>query len=291
MINLPFFTLGGKQFWADLRVVGGWRIQRHVETGHHRLLDDYDIRRAWGSRAHCDEVLAAAQANGEAKNQSDRLCLMVHGHIRSKDSFRAMGEAMRALGYDAYAINYPSARATIEDLLTQIRALMADFWHTHGHIDIVTHSMGGLLMRAALTEPEWHQIGRFVMLGPPNQGAYLADRLSTSPVTRTVFRVLYGPSGQALITGPEGLGAIAGIPGCEFGIIAGGRGGARGYSPLIPGDNDGVVEVSGTKLDGMTDHLILPVLHTTMMADAEVIRQTQHFLAHGHFDRPVRSDQ
>jgi len=62
-------------------------------------------------------------------------------------------------------------------------------------------------------------------------------------------------------------------------------GGERGYSPLIPGDNDGVVEVASTKLDGMTDHLVLPVLHTTMMANTEVIRQTKHFLEHGRFDR------
>ena len=285
MVNIALPTLGGKQFWADLRVVGGWRIQRHVETGHHRLLDERDIRRAWGSREHCDEALAEAQAEGKAKNQSDRLCLMVHGHIRAKESFNTMAAAMREDGYDAYAINYPSARATVDDLLEQMRTLMADFWHAYSHIDIVTHSMGGLLMRAAITDKEWDSIGRFVMLGPPNQGAFMADQLSGHSLSRGLYRLIYGPSGQALITGPDGLAAKAGIPGCEFGIIAGGRGAERGYSPLIPGDNDGVVEVTSTKLDGMTDHLVLPVLHTTMMADDEVIRQTKYFLAHGRFER------
>ncbi|MGB0330618.1 MAG: hypothetical protein ACPGPE_02230, partial [Planctomycetota bacterium] len=49
--NLALPTLGGSQLWADLAVEGGWRVQRHVWTGHARLLDRDDVRRAWGSEA------------------------------------------------------------------------------------------------------------------------------------------------------------------------------------------------------------------------------------------------
>ncbi len=38
--NLPLPTMGGKQFWSDVRWRSGWRVQRHIWTGHHRLLDD-----------------------------------------------------------------------------------------------------------------------------------------------------------------------------------------------------------------------------------------------------------
>ena len=38
--NLPLPTLGGMQFWGDVTHRAGWRVQRHVVTGHHRLLDE-----------------------------------------------------------------------------------------------------------------------------------------------------------------------------------------------------------------------------------------------------------
>ena len=69
-LNLRFPTLGGKQMWADERVDAGWRIQRHAWTGHHRLLDDGDVRRAWGRYEWCEKRLDRAIARGEAKRPS-----------------------------------------------------------------------------------------------------------------------------------------------------------------------------------------------------------------------------
>ena len=43
--NLPSRTGGGKQLWTDVFLYGDWRI-RAALTGHHRLLDDQNTRRA-----------------------------------------------------------------------------------------------------------------------------------------------------------------------------------------------------------------------------------------------------
>lgn len=51
--NAALPTLGGTQLWADEHLRGGWRIQRHVWTGHYRLLDSNNVRHAWGSYADC----------------------------------------------------------------------------------------------------------------------------------------------------------------------------------------------------------------------------------------------
>ena len=53
--NWKFGTLGGKQFWTDELIHGGWRIQRNVLSGHFRLLDADNQRRAWGSWEGCHE--------------------------------------------------------------------------------------------------------------------------------------------------------------------------------------------------------------------------------------------
>ena len=48
MPNIVFPTLGGKVFWTDLAEINGWRVQKNKITGHCRVLDDEDYRRAWG---------------------------------------------------------------------------------------------------------------------------------------------------------------------------------------------------------------------------------------------------
>jgi hypothetical protein len=55
------------------------------------------------------------------------------------------------------------------------------------------------------------------------------------------------------------------------------------FVPGIPRPNDGTVAVSETMLDGMTDHVTLPVSHFGMLLSSAVARQTVNFLRHGRF--------
>jgi len=279
----PRPTLGGKQFWGCVRVVGGWRIQRRVRSDRHRLLDERNFLRASGTRAECDAALADAQAASKALDKSDRLCLMIHGHGRSKESFRPLARELQQAGYDAYGVNYPGSQAPAEELVAQIRGLMLDFWERYDHIDIVTRSLGALLVRGAIHDDEWGRVHRLVMLGAPNHGASFADFWMKTPLA-PVYHATAGPVGKAMGKGPDSLAHRVGIPKCEFGILSGGRNNDRGYNPLIPGDDDGIVEVESTKLEGMTDFIVLPVFHAAMIAHSGCRHQVRHFLEHGRFD-------
>ena len=59
---------------------------------------------------------------------------------------------------------------------------------------------------------------------------------------------------------------------------------------LIPGDDDGKVAVDRTALDGMKDHIVMPVSHPFLMKDDDVITQVLHFLAQGQFEAEAEAE-
>jgi pimeloyl-ACP methyl ester carboxylesterase len=281
-------TLGGRQFWSDIRFFRGWRIQQNVFTDHCRLLDPEDHRQSRGSLAECEAALIAVRNDQQLPPMKGRAVILVHGLIRSSRSFNAMARGLESEDCMVVRFDYPSTRSSIPesaDCLSQV----IDSLEGIDTIDLVVHSMGGLVMRCYLRDHADERIRRAVLLGVPNYGAALADRLHTNPL----FRAVYGPAGQQLISEQDGLIADLPAPTCEFGIIAGGRGTVKGFNPMLPGDNDSTVTVHSARLKGATDFMLQPVIHSFLMTDRRCISAVETFLEHGRFDlerepQPIR---
>ena len=110
---------------------------------------------------------------------ADKTVLLIHGWGVRASSMRALGEALTGCGCTVYNYDYPTSRRHIAEhaavFLKRYRALAGNGWPDG--VYFVTHSMGGLVLRAAMaamTEKECRQIRSIVMLGPPNRGSVLA---------------------------------------------------------------------------------------------------------------------
>ena len=209
--------------------------------------------------------------------------VLLHGMGRSALSMKRLEWALHREGFRVRNVSYPSTRLGIEDLVERhIQPLVEDCQRdSAAPIHFVTHSLGGILVRQlAATHPQT-PIGRVVMLAPPNHGSEVTDTLRDW----WLYRRLTGPSGQQLGTRATDVPPRLGPATFEVGVIAGRRSFNPLFSSWLPGANDGKVSVATTRLEGMTDFLVVPSTHTWISWRTPVVRQTVAFLHTGKFLR------
>lgn len=228
-------------------------------------------------------ALAVPVSASEAEPGQARECVvLLHGLCRTHKSMESLADFLRGYGYDVVNISYPSRSARIEDLAEEALggALALARKKNPTRIHFVAHSLGGILVRQYMKQHRVNELGRVVMLGPPNAGSEVVDRLKGW----RVFRMLNGEAGSQLGTSPGSLPNQLGPVDFELGVIAGNRSINWINSSMIPGLDDGKVAVERTKIEGMRDHISVPVSHPFLMKRRSVLRQVLCFLQRGHFE-------
>lgn len=211
--------------------------------------------------------------------------VLLHGLCRTSRSMAVMERALTQAGYKVRNVDYPSRSASIERLAeAAVGTAVADCENDGAtKINFVTHSLGGILVRSYVAHHSVPRLGRVVMLGPPNQGSEVVDKLGGW----WLFKKVNSPAGNELGTGQDSTPNKLGPASFCVGIIAGNWTINWINSLLIPGRDDGKVSVERTKLAGMADHMVIPSAHPFIMKNRTAIQQTICFLRNGKFDHAV----
>ena len=272
-------TLGGRQFWGDVCFRGGYRIQRNIFTGHHRLLDSGDRRFESGLLESCRETLRQICQEQQIPDQTGRVVILLHGLGRSSHAMDPIKHFLEKRGLTCCPFSYPSTRIALADCANYLRDVLMSMPNVT-QISFVAHSMGGLVVRRLLQDYSDERMEHLVMLGTPNQGADLATMLKNL----SLFKLIYGPAGGELARGEGSTVSNLPVPQFPFAVIAGGKGDNAGYNQLLEGDDDGTVTVASTQLAGASDFLVVPRLHSFLMSSPEVLAAIYSFLQTNRFD-------
>lgn len=130
-------------------------------------------------------------------------------------------------------------------------------------LHFVTHSMGGIILRAVLADMNWQRPGKLVMLAPPNHGSRVAAMAS-----RGLHYLC--PALSDISTAPDSLvHRLPVVDSLDTGVIA--------------GTQDLLVHLESTYIANQADHVLVPCGHNRILRHPESLREILYFLKHGHF--------
>lgn len=220
-------------------------------------------------------------SKADSSSLENECVILLHGLARTSASMDTMAQRLQTKGYKVVNVDYPSRQMIIEKLayIAVNKGLQFCRKEKSQKIHFVTHSLGGILIRYYLANQQIKELGRVVMLAPPNRGSKAVDKFSGIPG----YELINGPAGYQLGKNKNSIPLSLGPANFEVGIIAGDRTINLILSTAFDGPNDGKVAVEDAKLEGMKDFLVVHRTHPFIMQGGEVIDQVLHFLQNGYF--------
>ena len=190
---------------------------------------------------------------------------LVHGFLAHSFMMSMLGQRLDSRGYLAKPWGYWDMRCSIlehaEAFSLELARLDAD--RAVGTIHLVTHSMGGIIARAALDRFRPQKLGRFVMLAPPNRGSFVAN------ATVGMLGGILKPVSE-LTTARDSLVNSLGMPAdIDVGVIAASR--------------DALVALESTRPTVPHAHITIPCLHSMLLFRRDAADLVAGFLATGEF--------
>jgi pimeloyl-ACP methyl ester carboxylesterase len=138
------------------------------------------------------------------------------------------------------------------------------------------HSLGGVLVLETLNRHPDIPVASTVLLGAPVRGCLAGRRFGGAGVGRWMM----GGCGEIWME-REARWKRAAPLGVVAGTVPLGLGRAFGR---LPGENDGVVRVEETTVEGMSGRALVPLGHSLLIVSGAVGRMAERFMSTGRFE-------
>jgi pimeloyl-ACP methyl ester carboxylesterase len=205
---------------------------------------------------------------------------LLHGLGRSRFAMWVLASRLEDAGFLVNNIGYSSINETPEGILLDVSdQINSSLPENNQPVHFVGHSLGGLMIRAYLEDTKVKNLGRVVLIGTPNKGTTLVDYYQDS-----WWMQMVGPTALALNTDEDSFPNSIADPYYPVGIIAG-ISEDNNNEDVLPGEDDGLVSLESTKVNGMTDITIIKSSHWMLRYDQDVASQTIEFLRNERFQK------
>lgn len=187
---------------------------------------------------------------------------------------KALGRMLESYGFRTHSVNYDFLTNTPADNARSLHAVIGELGARK--INLVGHSLGGIVILHLLHEFPDTPVGKIVLIGSPVRGSYVARRMHKY----RMLRPLLGRSTEKGLLG--GAPKFAGNH--PLGIIIGqGRLSASAFLFPSGDDSDGVVRESETYIENATDRAWVEKSHSTMLFSRHCARLVANFLTYARF--------
>lgn len=202
--------------------------------------------------------------------------VLLHGFNKGPKDMVSLSSAIRGRGYDVFTPHLPTLFGSLEDCVASLKIQLSSVSRNCDSVNIVAHSMGGLIAEQYLRFNPLGILGRRVYISSPFNGTRLAKIGCKIPFLGDVIQPL-----KSLAQGIEQPGTTGEN---EIGIIIGAKCDLLLGKILLAEKSDGRVEISSSKGISASDYLTLPYGHKKIHHSGECIDQVLFFLKNGKFN-------
>ncbi len=213
--------------------------------------------------------VAFASGAGQVKKVRSRdLIVLVHGLGGNSLWMLPIKWRLVGLGYRCLTWSYASFRKSISTHGRQLREFLETELAAEKRVHFVAHSMGAIVVRAAVASAPPENLGRVVFWASPNSGS--AAALAIDRLSRSRFQTISELSSRR----DSFVNRLPVWCGRDLGIIA--------------AKFDSVVSLESTFAINQTDHVIVNATHAGVLFSRQAALQTASFLKYGRFRQPLR---
>ena len=199
--------------------------------------------------------------------------VLFHGIYGTEKDMKPIAEMLGNKNYNIISIQYPTNSDSVEMISEKYIKPVIDGLDNDKKVHFVVHSMGSGILRYYLKNNNMDNLGKVVFISPPSHGSALADHFISK-----MLKDLLGEAVLQFSIKEDSFVNKLGNPDYSCYVLIGNKSNNPLYSVIIPGKDDGMVPLDGSKLDSCAYKVVDKASHTSILKDERTFNEIENYL-------------